>query len=302
VRLPTSLIDLATNQYGVVSRHQLTAAGIDRQRLYRLVHAGRLEPKGTSCFGFAGQPETWRQLLTVGTLDLGDRSLVAGRSAAALLGLDGFPEGPLAFLTARDRRNRTTVGTVHSNGRIELIDRAVVEGFACTSAARTIVDLAAEVTETELGNAVDSALRLGWTSELFLRRQLRRLRHRGRTGVRLLDRVLDGAGGHSWLERQFLALVRQAGLERPTCQRIHEADGRFVARTDFTWDGPMIVAELNGHRTHSSRQQLARDAQRHGELGSLGWLVLTFTYAHVTAEPAWVLSVLDRSFRSRSVA
>ena len=114
--------------------------------------------------------------------------------------------------------------------------------------------------------------------------------------------MLDGSGGHSRLERSFLDLVRRAGLERPACQRIHRDGERFVARTDFSWLRPKVVAEVAGHATHATRRQRARDAQRHAELSVLGWLVLTFTYEHVVEEPRWVLDTLTRAFQSRLVA
>ena len=217
------------------------------------------------------------------------------RSAACLLGLDGFREGPLQFLVPRGARDRHTVGEVHSAGHVNLIDQVEVDGFRATSAARTIVDLAGEVPIRDLENAIDSSLRLGWTSEPFLRRRLADLRHRGRAGVRVLDRALDGAGGHSRLEREFLALVRRGGLPKPVCQRIHRQGGSFVARTDFSWDVRRVIAEVAGHGTHASRQQRRRDAQRQAELGVLGWLVLPFTYEQVMEEPAWVLGIVRRA-------
>ena len=297
--MPEAIVGRALEQYGVVSLEQLHNEGLSDGQVHRLVRARRLERVGTSCLRFPGHPETWRQLLTVGMLDLGDDALVGRRSAACLLGLDGFGEGPVSFLVPRRNRNLQTVGAVHSSARIRPIDRVEIDGFACTSAPRTIVDLAGEVSERELENAVDSALRLGWTSETFLRQQLARLRHRGRPGVALLDRVLDGSGGHSHLERSFLALVRRAGLEKPTCQRIHRDGTRFVARSDFSWLRPKVVAEVAGHATHATRRQRARDAQRHAELSVLGWLVLTFTYEHVVEDPRWVLDTLTRAFQSR---
>ena len=115
------------------------------------------------------------------------------RSAACLLGLDGFREGPLQFLVPRRARDRQTVGEVHSSKHVNLIDQVEVDGFQGDSPARTIVDLASEVPMRELENAIDSSLRLGWTSEPFLRRRLADLRHRGREVPRP-GRVLDGAG------------------------------------------------------------------------------------------------------------
>jgi very-short-patch-repair endonuclease len=300
VRIPPELTSLAVDQHGVVHRAQALAAGLSDAGLRRRIEAGQLEVVGQHTLRFAGQPETWRQRLQIGLLDVGPTAVVARRSAACLLGLDGFEEGPVQLLVPRPHRERRTpVGRVHSVASLPLIDKVHVEGFPVTSAARTIVDLAAEVTRRELEDAVDSALRLGWTSEPFLRARLAALRHRGRTGVRRLDEALDGAGGHSRLERIFLQLVRRAGLPKPECQRIHTDDGRFVARTDFSWSPRAVVAEVAGHRTHSTRHERERDAQRHAELSVLGWLVLTFTYEQVTRRPDWVLTVLRRVLAPR---
>lgn len=194
----------------------------------------------------------------------------------------------------RAHRDRRTVGVVRSSSTIAPIDRVELKEFGCTSATRAIVDMAGRVTMLELENAVDSALRLGWTSEPFLRKRLTALRHPGRRGVRALDRALDGAGGHSQLERRFLALVKSAGLPRPECQTIYRAGGHFVARTDFTFSSRCIV-EVAGHATHASRQQRARDAQRQAELQLLGFVVLWFTYEQVVNEPEWVIQTLRRA-------
>jgi len=173
-----------------------------------------------------------------------------------------------------------------------------VDDLACTTASRTIVDLMGEVTERELENAVDSALRLGATSERYLRHRFSDLRRRGLKGTRVLDRVLDGTGGHSRLERAFLDLVREAGLPKPTCQRIVRDGERFVARTDFAFEGTPIICEVAGHATHSSRRQRQHDEQRRTELFLLGLLVLTFTYEDVTERPGWVVQVLRRALQA----
>ena len=139
----------------------------------------------------------------------------------------------------------------------------------------------------------------GWTSEAFLRARLAALRHRGRDGVRLLDRVLDGAGGHSHLERRFLELVRRAGLARPATQTVYRTNGRVVARTDFTFPPPhRVIVEVAGHATHATRRQRQRDAQRHSELQLLGYIVLTFTYEDVVERPAWVARTVAQAMHA----
>jgi very-short-patch-repair endonuclease len=71
-------------------------------------------------------------------------------------------------------------------------------------------------------------------------------------------------------------------------------DGRHVARVDFAWPpGPLIV-EVNGHRTHSTREQLQRDEQRRTELTLLGFTVVAFTYDDVIGRPDWVVGKLKQ--------
>jgi very-short-patch-repair endonuclease len=266
----------------------------------RAVERGLLERRGPHTYVVAGAPRTWRQRLVGGSLDLGDGAVVAGRSAAALLGLDAFVAAPVEFLVPRRNRNRRTDGVVRSVGRVPQIDVVRVEDLPCTSGARTVVDLAGLVTTRELEDAIDSAIRSGWTSERFLRERLGVLRHRGRAGVRHLDRAMSDAGGHTRLERGFLQLVRRGGLPRPACQVIQRAAGRVIARTDFSWAPAKIVVEVAGQERHASPRERQRDAQRHTELQVTGWVVLTFTYEDVVERPEWVLRMVRRALSSNA--
>lgn len=103
-----------------------------------------------------------------------------------------------------------------------------VNGFRCSSATRTILDLAADGASAErVAAAIDSAVRLRLSAPLVLVERLAELRLAGRRGVRLLDQLLVDTGGESALERRFLALVRRAGLPRPVTQRRIAADHRL---------------------------------------------------------------------------
>jgi hypothetical protein len=244
---------------------------------------------------FPGVAEDWFQLLRIGLLDLGDEAVVTGRAAAALLGLDGFRPGELEFLVPSARRGRTTIGQVRSLATIAPIDTISVRGFRCTSGALTVIELARRSTRAELMQATDSVIRDGWTSETFLRRRLQDVRHCGRSGVRFLDEVLDGPRAESWLERRLFELVASAGLPRPRTQVVCHRDGERVARLDVVWE-PRLVVEVNGHRHHSTRQQLQADEQRRTELTSLGYRVVVFTYDDIVLRPGWVIDRLRALF------
>jgi very-short-patch-repair endonuclease len=61
-----------------------------------------------------------------------------------------------------------------------------------------------------------------------------------------------------------------------------------VARVDFTWPASRLIVEVNGHRSHSTREQLQRDEQRRTELTLIGYRVVVFTYDDVVGRPDWV--------------
>src|SRR6185295_20330195 len=97
--------------------------------------------------------------------------------------------------------------------------------------------------------------------------------------------------GESRLDRWFLQLVREAGIERPILQKTFRDGTRTVARVDAYFPGGLVV-EVSGHGTHASRRQRQVDAQRRTELTLRGLRVVTFTYEDVRDRPAWVIGQL----------
>jgi hypothetical protein len=206
----TRIAELAAAQHGVVTLEQLRTAGWTGSMIRGAVARGQLVRIGPRTLAIAGVPSTWRMALQAGLLDLGSNAAVAGRSAAALLGFDNFPEGPVELLVPRAERRHTATAVVRSTSRLPPLD-VILEpgGFRCTSAARTIIDLAGLVGPRLLEDAIDSAVRAGQTSLPFLHRRLAALRHRGRPGMARLDALLADGGGTTRLERLFLQLVRR---------------------------------------------------------------------------------------------
>ena len=292
MRCDQLLDQLAAAQLGCATIAQARSCGLSADQVYRRFATGRWERLGVRTYRLAGAPPAWEQSLLAGLLDLGAGAVVSHRSAAVLHGFDGFPSGPLEFTVPREPRSLASPWCVHTTITLGLIDRARVGRYACTSAARTIVDLARSATPAELERAIDSAVRDGLVSPAFLRQRLGALRGPGRHGVRLLDEALVDAGGHSALERAFLRLVREAGLPAPTCQRIFRRDGRTVARVDFYIADPPMVVEVSGQRGHSSPSERAKDGRRRNELTAMGIAVIEFTYHDVFKNPRYVLATL----------
>jgi len=287
-----AILQLAAHQHGCVSLHQVRDCGLTSHQLDHRIRTGRLERLGARVFPVAGSAATWEQQLVAATLDLGPAALVSHRAAAALHGFDGFEPRSVEVTLPRSGRGITGPWTIHTTRRLDAIDRVTVDRLPATSASRTIIDLAATATIRELERAIDSAVRDGLTSPAFLARRLRDLRSRGRRGVVLLDELMVDSGGHSDLERRFLALVRSAGLPRPTCQKVFRRDGTTLARVDFLFEPSSVIVEVSGRRGHSTDAERARDAQRRNELQHLGYVVLEFTNDQVRRRPGTVVRTL----------
>jgi hypothetical protein len=286
------LLALAARQHGCATIAQAKECGFSADQVHYRFRQGRWMRVGVRAFRIAGAPTTWEQVLTAGLLDLGPEARVSQRAASALYGFDGFPRAPVEFVMPRAGGGAESIWKVHTTLTLAPIDVAEVDGFRCTSAARTIVDLARVASAAELERAIDSAMRDGWVSPVFLRRQLERLRGSGRAGVRLIDELMPDTGGHSDLERRFLALMRRAGLPRPTCQAVIRRDGRNLARADFRFDPYPVLVEVSGRRGHASDAERAKDARRRNELQHEGYVVLEFTNAQVRQEGPYVVAMV----------
>jgi very-short-patch-repair endonuclease len=286
------LFAIASRQHGCATVTQALACGLSLDQVDHQVRVGRLERVGKGVVRTAGSYRSWEQALMAGLLTLGPEALVSQRAAGALHRFDGFHVGPVEFLVPRRRRNLAAAWPVHSTRKLDKIDRSTVGLFPCTSPARTIVDLAGDVSERELEGAIDSAVRDGLTSPAFLEWRLTALRSRGRRGVRLLDELLPDSGGNSDLERRFLALVRKARLPRPMCQEIFRRDGKTIARVDFRFLPTRVIAEVSGRRGHASDAERAKDARRRNELQEVGFVVLEFTNRQVRDDEPYVVRSL----------
>ena len=291
------LATIATGQLGAFSREQAHAAGLSDGQLRRRVQSGILEPVGPNAFRSTLAARSAMADLAALVLDVGEPCWVSGPTAAALHGFDGFALRPPFHLTLERDRNVRRLGVViHTTMDLPLIDRAHAGGFATTSAARTIIDLARSAESPRLAGAIDSALRDGLVNEDLLHRRICALRTKGRYGIPKLLDVLAGAevtrGGHSWLERHALRLIAEAGLPTPLTQQVLTKAGDRLVRVDLRFPGTNVVVELLGYRFHCSKSQLANDAKRINALVADGFAPYQFTYEQAVNESAELIATL----------
>lgn len=296
---------IATGQRGAFTRAQAVDVGLTDRQLRRRVLSGVLDQLGPNAFRFTGTPVTLADELSHLLLDVGAPALACGPTAAALHGFDGYAlRRPLHIVVPRARNSRRVGVRVHTSGALPLIDRTTVDGIPATSPARTIIDLAREAHPSQLSAALESAIRDGGVSERALHRRIVALRSQGRWGIPALLDVIDGRevarGGASWLEREYLRLLSEAGLPMPRTQQVLTRAGDRSVRVDCFFDDTSVVVELLGYRFHRTPAQMRRDAERANALLSDGFLPYQFTYEQVVTEQLYVVDVTRRALHSHA--
>jgi very-short-patch-repair endonuclease len=180
---------------------------------------------------------------------------------------------------------------IHTTTRLDGIDRSAVAGVPALSAARTLIDLARREPVDRLAASYESGLRDGRFNPELLHRRIVALRSSGRHGIpRLLEAIESAEGAHSWLEREYVRLLRGAGLPLPRLQQVVTSARGQLVRVDFEFPGTPVVVEVLGYRYHRTKEQLGRDTARMNALLAEGRLPYQFTYDDIVRGPDAVIA------------
>lgn len=288
------IMAVATGQLGLLSRRQANGVGVTNAQLRSRVSSGSLLQVGADTFRLPGAPSSAVADLRALMLDIGGEVWASGPTAAALHGFDGYRlKPPFDVTILRDRNVRRIGHRIHSTTSLDLIDRSMVDAIACTGGARTLIDLARTESVERLTAAFDSGLRDGRFNESLVHRRIVALRSSGRFGIPRLMSAIEGVeairGGHSWLEREYLRMLSDAGLPRPETQVVLTRAGEKLVRVDFQFPGTPVVVEVLGYHHHRTKEHLQRDTQRLNALITDGLRPYQFTYSDVVERPADVL-------------
>lgn len=284
------LAAVAASQHGIVTRQQALAEGISARQVETRLRKGSLIAVHPGVYRVGHAAPSVEATYMAAVLRCGDGALLSGRAAGHLLGLLPGPAPPPEVTAPRERRIKG-VGTRCSR-RLDPADRVICRGIPTTSPAATLVDLAAVVAPHLLGRAVHEAgIRHGVGPEAIAAVLDRRPNAPGSGKLRA---ILSGDAGLtlSKLEREFLKLLRKAGLPLPVTNSL--AGGRLV---DCRWPAHKLTVELDGYRYHASRHAWEQDRRRERQAYARGDQFRRFTWGDVIEHPKPLLRELRAVLR-----
>lgn len=302
--LVSELIRRASSNHGIIDIDRITSIGIEARCRQRLVNDGIIQRVVPGIYVLTGTPLDWERRLRIGLRQVAPLGAAAFATAARLWDLPGFGPARIEVITPRDApRPSRPIGIVHRSVHLAADEITVRHGLRVTSPFRTLADLAARLTDDQLDACIQDLARRDLLGLDELRARLDRWRGRGRSGAKTLERAVrrhrDAAVGESFLETEFLMLLRRRGFPMPETQ-VEVDTGDRTYRVDCLYPGHDLVVELKGHGTHSTRADLNRDAAREAALLSVGLRVVSFTFDQVMDFPEQVLDRLGGLLASGS--
>ena len=278
---------IVARQHDVIARSQLLALGLTRDAIQHGIDSGRLFSHGLGIYAVGRQAITLHGRWMAAALGCGPEAVLSHSSAAALWGFSSPRPGRVEVsVPAPAKRCRPGI-VVHRRAGLAQY-RTEKDRVPVTKPHLTLVDLATVVPAERLEAAVNEADKLGVIDPETLRTALDR--YRGRRGAGVLRALLDRrtfALTDSQLERRFLPLARQAGLERPST-------GTWLNgfKVDFHWPDLGLVVETDGLRYHRTAAQQTRDRLRDQAHTAAGLTQLRFPHSQIAYEPAHVVATL----------
>jgi very-short-patch-repair endonuclease len=286
-RTDVAIARLAARRHGVVSRQELLAAGVTRDEIRRRVARGSLICVHRGVFRVGHAAPSLRADYAAAVLACGEGALLFERAAAHLHRLLKDPPSVPAVLCPTERR---VPGVMTRRSRKPLIRREVtiVSSIPVTTVPRTLVDLAAPLSLTDLASACHEAGIRYRTTPRHIARVLER--HPKTSGIANLRLVVTGEEQVtlSRLERAFRRLLREHRLPRALTNR--PAGGR---RVDCRWPEHRLTVELDSFTFHNSRHSWQRDRQREREAYARGDEFRRYTWADVLEDPRAMLRELS---------
>ncbi len=275
---------LAGAQYGVVAHAQLVERGLTRREIGGRAAAGRLQRLHRGVYAVGHRVLRVEGYWMAAVLACGEGAALSHQTAPAVWDLRRVGSGPIHVTVPGDPGRKKRDGIrVHRSVTLTERDVTRVRGLPVTTVARTIIDLSRTLNPDELEELVHRADDRGLVD-------FRDLRAARSPSLQAVLRTFETAPTRSALERRFLRLCREHGVERPEVNVLIE--GYLV---DFVWRDRKLIVEVDGYEHHRSRRKFESDRERDVVLSTRGWRTRRFTWWQLEEKPGWVAAMTRKA-------
>ena len=184
---------------------------------------------------------------------------------------------PLIEVT-RGRRVRERPGVRQHESVLPDDEIETLMGIPVTSPARTLLDIAATLSEPHTARALERTEALRITDRVPLSElPLRHPRHPGaRTITKLAKEAINNPTREEF-ENRFQEFIHETGLPPPEINVSMLLDGHRV-EADCLWRAEHFIVELDGYETHGNKQAFIRDRRKDRRLRAAEFTVMRLTW------------------------
>jgi len=291
------LVDLASRQFGVVTRADLDTSEVSWKWLRGRLATGEWKRVHRGVFRLGCNQPSREEREAAALVAAGEGAVLSHSSAARRLGLDVRRDESVHITIHASRKATVRGAKVWRSRNIGSRDIGNRGPLRLTNLPRTLIDLAAILDDGELRAAFDSALRQDTANAAWISRVLNRHGPGGRGVGRLRALVDEYRRGDevpdSALESLGVELARATGRKPELHWNVREG-ARHVAEVDLAWPKLRVCVEFDGWKQHGTRAAFVRDRARDRALVKQGWTVLRYPWDDVVRDPDAVLEDLVR--------
>jgi hypothetical protein len=281
------VVELAGAQFNRVSRQQLGELGLGERAIAHRLATGRLVIVEEGVFAMAPvlEGDEWGRWM--GATLTAEGSVLSHASAAAAWGFWSLPREFEIITRPGNGGPRRHGGVLAFRSATLDGDCEVLRGIPITSVARTLLDLAAHVSDRALARALREAVRLHLITVEGLAGGLGR--YRRRRGSRRLAVALARYTGlpveraRSGAEVRALEVLRAAGYPFPRLNI-----GIAGEEADLSWSRARLIIEIDGGPFHLD---VGEDARKQACWEAAGWTVRRLSSDDVYKRPNRLLAL-----------
>ena len=293
-----AVTSMARVQYGLFTRRQATAAGLNARTLEKRVDSGVYERVLPGVYGIAGSPRSWHRQVLTAVFAATAPAAASHQTAAYLWGMTDLRPDVVEVVSRRHLRVRRLGHQVRESKDLRASDIVVVDRIPVTDAVRTVVDLGASAPSWLVERSLDSGLRKQLFDIWDVQRFIARVARKGRNGIGtirpLVEERLTWKGiTESDLEDLLRRVVSVTPYPMPESQfTLLDANGEFVGRYDFAYPTRMAIIETDSEGFHMDPVSFQRDREKQNRAQMLGWTVYRVTWRHLIDDPDAVRAII----------